>query len=85
MWSLENADAPYPDRYEVADSGGVNFFRETSQTDGGLNFVSNDDRLPFREMPGIARADFEEDGRIVFAREKPFGLNPDDHHVCRKG
>lgn len=71
MWTADRITGPYSFAGEVPCCGGGNVLRDR---DGRwwVTFFGNDKRSPFREMPGLARIDFDAAGRIAFAADQPF-------------
>jgi hypothetical protein len=71
MWTAPTVTGPYGYSGEVPCCGGGNFLRDR---DGQwwVTFFGNDKRSPFREMPGLARITFDDEGHIAFAADQPF-------------
>ena len=67
----ENLHGPYRMRHEsVPCNGGCNFFKGK---DGHwyTTLFGNDHQMPWREKPGIVRIDYDDQRKIVIAREQP--------------
>ena len=75
VWMSDKVTGPWRDRHELPDCGGGNFFRDF-RGDWWVTYFGNTDLSPFREMPGLARIEFDKAGRIRFAREQPFATRP---------
>lgn len=75
MWTADRITGPYRDRHEVADCGGGNFFRDHNGR-WWVTAFGNSDKSPFREMPGLARVTFDQEGRVRFTRDQPFATRP---------
>lgn len=75
VWTADRIDGPYADRHEVPGCGGGNFFQDHQQR-WWVTFFGNDDQSPFREMPGLARVEFDTAGRVRFATQQPFATQP---------
>ncbi len=82
MWTADRITGPYGDRHELPDCGGGNFFRD-HRGQWWVTYFGNVDASPFREMPGLARIDFDANGRVRFARDQPFATRPFEPGVAR--
>ncbi len=71
MWTADAVTGPYSYSGEVPCCGGGNFLTD-ARGDWWVTFFGNDVRSPFREMPGLARIDFDAAGRIAFSAKQPF-------------
>lgn len=71
MWIADRITGPYRERHELADCGGGNVFRD-HQGRWWVTYFGNGSPSPFREMPGLARIDFDARGHVVFHRDQPF-------------
>lgn len=68
----ENIHGPYRMRHEgVPCGGGTGYFRD-HEGRWWCTMFGNDSQAPFREMPGMIRVDFLQDGRIIPHRDQPF-------------
>lgn len=70
----DNIYGPYSNRQEsVPCGGGGNFFKD-KQGDWWGSYFGNDPQSPWREKPGLVRINFAPDGKIVVAKQQPFGI-----------
>lgn len=67
----DNIYGPYKMRHEAVPSGGgTNYFRD-KKGNWWCAFFGNDDRVLWREKPGIVRVEFAPDGKIKVAKKQP--------------
>lgn len=52
----------------------LNFFKDKDDN-WWSTFFGNDSQSPWREKPGLIKVSFEKDGKVVIAKDQPFGLD----------
>ena len=67
----ENIRGPYRMRHEAVPCGGGTGYFQDHNGNWWCSYFGNDSQAPFREMPGLIRVDFTEDGHIIPAEEQP--------------
>ena len=65
---------PYRMRHEsVPCGGGTDFFKDR-QWNWWSAYFGNDSQSPWREKPGLVRINFDAQGKVVVAKDQPFGF-----------
>lgn len=72
----DNIWGPYDQWHEtVPCGGGTNFFQD-KEGNWWCAFFGNDDAAPWRELPGIVRVEFDQEGTIFVSKKQPYVDDP---------
>lgn len=67
----DNIWGPYTNWHETVPCGGGTDFFQDKEGNWWCAFFGNDNAAPWRELPGIVRIDFDQDGKIFVAKTQP--------------
>lgn len=74
VWMSDRITGPWSNRHEGPPCGGGGNFLKDRKGRWWCTFFGNDETCHFREKPGLIRADFAADGRVVVHKDQPFAI-----------